>query len=361
MDLTRTTLDLVRIPSVTGQEGALCDFVEQWARTACPEARLTRQGSNLVLAPPPLGGRPVIGLFGHLDTVPPDPNQPLHVAEGRIYGCGASDMKAGLALMMAALSERARHACDLVAVFYDGEEGPEEGNGLRQLMDLVPPMDLALVLEPTNNQIEAGCMGGIHARVVVEGRRAHSARPWQGQNAVYRALPVLERLRDRPRRERVVEGLTFYEVMTVTMARTDNAANVVPDRFELNVNVRFAPGRTDRDALEELREVVGDLARVELRDASACGAVCLDHPLVQEWIRLRGLQVRPKQAWTDLARLTGRGIPAVNFGPGDPARAHQAVEWVEEAALREGHAHLSALLGEVCLSPQAGGLREAER
>lgn len=354
MDLTHLAFELVSIPSPTGREGPLADHVESWARRRCPDVPLLRQGNNLVLTPPRQGNRPVVGLFGHLDTVPPDPGQPLEISQGRIYGCGASDMKAGLALMMAALEERERHGCDLVAVFYDGEEGPDSGNGLRTLVDLLPPMDLAVVLEPTKNLVEAGCLGGLHARVIVEGRRAHSARPWQGQNAIYRALPLLERLRDLPRRARVVEGLTYYEVMSATMARTDNAANVVPDRFELNVNVRFAPGRTERDALEELRELVGDLARIEVRDASPSGAVCVDHPLVQAWIRSRGLQVQPKQAWTDLARLTGRGIPAVNFGPGDPARAHQAVEWVEEAALREGHQLLSALLGEVCREASKG-------
>ncbi len=345
-DLARRTLELVSIPSPTGQEGALCDYLERWAQGLGTPLR--RCGQNLLLAPPPRGDRPVIGLVGHLDTVPADPDQPLGAEGGRIHGCGASDMKAGLALMMAALEERDRHNCDLVVVFYAGEEGPDQGNGLREVMDLLPPMDLAVILEPTDNHIEAGCLGGLHARVVVEGRRAHSARPWQGQNAIYRALPLLERLRDQPRREKVVEGLTYYEVMSVTTAHTSNAANVVPDRFELNVNVRFAPGRSEDEAVEELRRLVGDLARVEVTDSCGAGSVCLDHPLVREWVRLRNLQIRPKQAFTDLARLTARGIPAINFGPGDPARAHQAVEWVEVSALREGQRLLTSLLRDVC-------------
>ncbi len=346
IDLARRTFELVSIPSPTGQEGALCDYLERWAQGL--GTPLQRWGQNLLLAPPPRGDRPVIGLFGHLDTVPADPEQPLSTEGGRIYGCGASDMKAGLALMMTALEERDRHCCDLVAVFYAGEEGPDQGNGLREVMDKLPRMDLAVILEPTDNGVEAGCLGGLHAKVAVEGRRAHSARPWQGQNAIYRAVPLLERLRDRPRREQVVEGLTYYEVMTVTTAHTCNAANVVPDRFEINVNVRFAPGRTEAEALEELRRLVGDLGKVEVTDSCASGAVCLDHPLVQEWVRLRHLEVRPKQAFTDLARLTARGIPAVNFGPGDPARAHQAVEWVEVSSLREGHRLLTSLLRDVC-------------
>ena len=346
MDLIRKTFELVSIPSPTGQEQALCDHVQGWACDLGLPAR--REGQNLILAQPARKDRPVIGLFGHLDTVPPSPEQPLKIEEGRIYGCGASDMKAGLALMMAAMEERDRQSCDLVVVFYAGEEGPDQGNGLREVLDLLPDLDLAVILEPTDNHVEAGCLGGIQARVVVEGRRAHSARPWQGQNAIYRALPLLERRRDRPRRKYVVDGLEFFEVMSATMAHTSNAANVVPDHFELNVNVRFGPGRTERDALEELRELVGDLGRIEVTDSCQSGAVCLDHPFLKEWIRLRNLELRPKQAFTDLARLTARGIPAINFGPGDPARAHQAVEWVEESAVREGYRLLNSLLRDVC-------------
>lgn len=345
MNLTRVTYDLVAIPSRTGEEETICNHVEDWARGLLEPGEIRRHGNNLLVAPARRKGRALIGLFGHLDTVPPHDGQPLEVKDGRVYGCGASDMKAGLTLMMAALEERSRHEVDLFAVFYDGEEGPEQTNGLRDLVHDLPEMDLAVVLEPTNNHIEAGCMGGLHARVIVEGIRAHSARPWQGQNAIYRALPVIERLRDRPRREVQVEGLTFYEVMTATMAATHNAANVVPDHFELNVNVRFAPGRTVRDALGELEELVGDLARLEVRDSAASGDVCVDHRRVQDWVQRCGLEIRPKQAWTDLARLTGRGIPAVNFGPGDPARAHQAVEWVEQEALEVGWRHLQVLLG----------------
>lgn len=353
MNLSEQTFKLVSIPSVTTNEGSLCDYLEKWLHTNLPGVPYSRHRNSLIVYPPQDSERPVIGLFGHVDTVPCDPNQPLEIRDGRIYGCGSSDMKGGLALILKALQEYEKHACNLVAVFYDREEGPDQDNGLRDIMEYIPPLDFALVLEPTNNSISAGCMGGVHARVIFEGRRAHSARPWQGQNAIYRALPVLAKLRDRPRCERIVSGLTFYDVMTVTMANTKNAANVVPDRFELNVNIRFAPGRTDKDALAELTDMVGDLASIEVRDVSAPGEVCIGHRLIQAWIEECALKVEPKQAWTDLARLTAQGIPAVNYGPGDPSRAHQAVEWIEEAALVEGYRLLSIFLDRICAKPPA--------
>lgn len=347
MPLAQRLLDLVSIPSPTGEEDALLAWLEAWARDRIGPAAVSRIGRNLVVRPPARPGRPLLGLFGHMDTVPAHPDQPLGRFEGRVWGCGASDMKAGLALMMAALEEHDRHGCDLYAVFYYGEEGPDAGNGLREVVPHLPELDLALVLEPTDNQLEAGCMGNLQITATVTGQRAHSARPWQGQSALYRALPLLARLRDLPRREVVVEGLSFYEVITPTTARTFNARNVVPDRLELNLNVRFAPGHTAEAALARLRELVGDGASLEVLDSAPAGAVCLSHQAVTGWRERCGLEARPKQAWTDLARLSALGIPSVHFSPGDPARAHQADEWVDEAALEEGWRRLRILLQEV--------------
>lgn len=348
MNLAQLTYDLVSIPSVTKQEAKICDYVEKWVRTTLPGVACSRHGNSLIVYPPQTGDKPVIGLFGHLDTVPQSDTQPVEIRDGKIYGCGASDMKGGLALMMAALERYESHACDLVAVFYDREEGPYEDNGLRELMDGMPPMDFALVLEPTNNVICGGCMGGMHVKVTFAGKRAHSARPWQGQNAIYRALPFLTKLRDRPRREQTVEGLTFYEVMTATMAHTANTGNLVPDKFEVNVNIRFCPENTDKAALADLANFVGDSATMEVTDVCASGKVCITDPIIQDWIDTCSLKVEPKQAWTDLARLTSEGIHCVNFGPGNPARAHQALEWIDESALNEGMRLLNIFLDQVC-------------
>ncbi len=354
MNLLQQTLELVQIPSPTRNEDAICNYLEQWTKQELGFP-CVRQRNSLVVYPPQQEGRLTIGLFGHIDTVPSDPNQPLEIQKGRLYGCGSSDMKGGCALIMNALKEYDSHACNLVAVFYDREEGPDIENGMRDLIDQLPPMDFALVLEPTNNCICAGCMGGLHATVTFEGKRAHSAHPWQGQNAIYRALPVLAKLRDKPRREVQVSGLTFYEVMSATMARTDNAPNIIPDKFTVNVNIRFAPGHTEVEALNELRNIVGDLATITVRDSCNPGDVYISHPLIQKWIDKCSISVEPKQAWTDLARLTAKGIPTVNFGPGDPARAHQATEWIEESALIKGRNLLFTFLREICLpdNPQA--------
>ena len=347
-NLLQQTLELVQIPSQTGFEEAICNYLEQWCKNELPGVPFVRQRNSLMVYPPQIEGRLTIGLIGHIDTVPSDPNQPLEIQKNRLYGCGSSDMKGGIALMMEATKEWEKLPCNLVGVFYDREEGPDQDNGMRSLIDKLPPMDFALVLEPTNNCIEAGCMGGVHATVTFEGKRAHSAHPWQGQNAIYRALPVLAKLRDRPRQEVTVDGLTFYEVITATMAHTENAANVVPDKFIVNVNMRFAPGHTDITAVNELTNIVGDLASIEIRDVCEAGKVCISNPLIQKWIDKCGLSVEPKQAWTDLARLTAKGIDAVNFGPGDPSRAHQAVEWIEEEALEKGRELLFTFLNDIC-------------
>ena len=170
-------------------------------------------------------------------------------------------------------------------------------------------------------------MGLLHATVRVRGTRAHSARPWQGENALYKAIPLLERLRDFGRREVRFGDLSFYEVMVATTAATYNSRNVVPDVFDINVNFRFAPGNTAERAEAELRALVGADAEVEVTDSAPAGDVHADHPLLVDWCRAEGLPVLPKQAWTDVARFTSHGIPAVNFGPGETSQAHQANEW----------------------------------
>lgn len=259
-------------------------------------------------------------------------------------------MKGGLAVMLELLARAEELSRNLIVVFYDKEEGPAVDNGLEPLFASghIPTMDLGVCLEPTDNRIQAGCVGGLHATVTFKGRRAHSARPWQGENAIYRAIGTLERLRDFGRREVQVGPLTFYEVMNATMASTANSRNVIPDAFMLNVNYRFAPGKALDVAAQELRDLVGGEAEVIIIDEAPSGEVCLDHPLLSDWRRIQEeagdpLETEAKQAWTDVARLTARGIPAVNFGPGETAQAHQANESVPVAYLEAGYAALRRL------------------
>lgn len=343
-DLVQTALDLVRIPSVTGHEEAICSHVEAWARQWVGDDEVRRVGNGLVLTPEARGGRPVVGLFGHLDTVIPSDDQPCEIQGDRLYGCGASDMKAGLAVMMGLVEQRAEWGCDLVAVFYDREEGPQAESGLIPILPLLPTLDLAVMLEPTANRLQLGCIGTLHARLAFRGRRAHSARPWEGDNAIDHALPLLERLRRRGRVEVRVDGLPFYEVMTATSMQTRNSLNVVPDELLVNVNYRFAPGRDEASARDEVLAMVAGEAEVEFRDVAMAGAVCREHPLVKQWLARCPMDVEPKQGWTDVARLTAHGVAAVNLGPGDPAQAHQAREWVAIPALDQGYERMSGLL-----------------
>jgi succinyl-diaminopimelate desuccinylase len=343
-DLIATTLELCKIPSVTGNEQAICDHVERWARGL--SGLVTERVSHSLIVRPgaPRAGQKLVGLFGHLDTVLPSSDQPYEVRDGKLYGCGASDMKAGLAVMMALLEQRERYGCDIAGIFYEREEGPHAENGLELLLDRLPAMDLAVMLEPTANRLQLGCVGSLNARVTFRGKRAHSARPWQGDNAIYHSIAFLEKLRDWGRRELIIDGLPFSEVINATQASTANSHNVIPDAFVLNVNYRFAPGRDRDSACAVVRDLVGSAADIDIRDIAPSGQVCRQHPLIEAWLGRCPLPVEPKQAWTDVARMTEHGVPAVNFGPGEPAQAHQAGEWVETAALDEGLRLLEALL-----------------
>lgn len=356
-ELAQETLKLCSIPSETGNEREIADYVEAFCREQAPDATIHRIGESVVCIPraEPLADRPWIALVGHLDTVKCAEEQPTEIRDGRVYGCGSSDMKAGVATMMSLLRQwKELDRINGVWLFYDKEEGPHAENGLGPVLEsgVIPPLDLAVVLEPTDRTLQLGCMGTMHATVTVHGKRAHSARPWHGENALYRAIPLIERFADLERREVTFGPLTFYEVIGVTRVWTENSANVVPDRVMLNVNVRFAPGRTGEDATRELREIVGDDAEISVRDIAPAGTVYLDDPLIEPWRRRSGLEVEPKQAWTDVARFTERDIPALNFGPGETAQAHQAGEWCSIDSLEFVYGHLHDFLANP--APEAG-------
>jgi succinyl-diaminopimelate desuccinylase len=252
-------------------------------------------------------------------------------------------MKGGVAVLMA-LAEglpRAARGCDLVLVLYAREEGPYLENELGDVLrapGALQDVSLAVCLEPTDNVLQLGCVGSIHATFTFEGRSAHSARPWQGENAIHRAGALLEALHRRPPREASSGGLLFREVASVTRIEGGRARNVVPDRCALNVNFRFAPDRTLEQAAAELTALgEGHGARVELTDLSPACPAFADHPLVRALVERTGIAAEPKQAWTDVARLAAHGIPAVNLGPGATSQAHQVGEWIEVAALERSY------------------------
>ena len=331
-------------PSVTGEEKELCDALE--ARISASRGWKTERISNNLAVrraqPDPSLERVV--LAGHLDTVPePEGGIEVRVEGERVYGRGASDMKAGDAVMLALLEtfpEESRF--EPMFVFYEREEGPYAENGLEAVFAGCPwvlDAGLALVPEPTSAALEVGCVGTSQVEVTFKGKSSHAARPWQGENALTKAGKFLTALHERPAEEVVVEGLPFYEVLTPTLARGGRAKNIVPDSFVVNVNYRFAPGK-DLDDVKRLFEgLLGDSATFEVADFAPSGPVNLENPLLRELIET-GLEVRPKQAWTDVARFSGRGVAAANFGPGLPSQAHREAEYAELPLLEECCAHL---------------------
>jgi succinyl-diaminopimelate desuccinylase len=263
-------------------------------------------------------------------------------------------MKAGLAVAMDLFEDRGLRSgpVQLQLVAYAGEEGPHEGNELAPVLDEMPELTdaaLGIVLEPTDLEVQLGCMGGLHARVQVPGRAAHSARPWQGRNAVTAAAPLLAELGRLQPRERTVDGLAFRDVVTVTQAWTENAHNVVPERFTINVNYRFAPDRSIAQAESELRAMIDRMAGVpvvvDVVDRAPPAPPNRAHPYVQALIAAADGRVTAKQAWTDVARLAALGVPALNYGPGLTSQAHQAGEHVPVDNLHHARAVLAEFLG----------------
>jgi succinyl-diaminopimelate desuccinylase len=348
--LLEALLFFLERPSVTGAEGRLCDDLQsRIART--PGWEVERFSNNLaVRRAEPDASRPKVLLAGHLDTVPePEGGLPVRVEGDLIYGRGASDMKSGDAVMLALLEDRAWRdgRAEPVFVFYEREEGPYAENGLEMVFEQCPwvlEVELALCLEPTAGALEVGCVGTAQVEVTFRGRASHSARPWQGENALTAAGGFLAALHERLAEEVVVGGLPFYEVLTPTMARGGRARNIVPNSFWINVNHRFAPGRGLDDVRRAFDALLGGGALYEVVDFAPSGPVNLDNPHLQELIGL-GLEVRPKQAWTDVARFAQRGLAAANFGPGLPAQAHQEAEHAQLGLLEECYGRLQAFLG----------------
>jgi succinyl-diaminopimelate desuccinylase len=339
-DLEKTLLALCEISSFTGEEGPACDHVERECVKVFGRDAVARAGHSLVVAPRVDGLSPVV-LAGHLDVVRTSHDGPTRIEGDKLYGPGAADMKSGLAVMLHLLDEmrtrRPRFAP--IFVFYEREEGPYTENRLGDLLDHFESLrraSFAVCLEPSSNVLQLGCMGSLHARVTFRGRTSHSARPWQGENAIHKAAGVLARLGARAPIDHHIDGLLYREVMSATMADGGRGRNVVPDAFTININVRFAPGRTVDDAEREVRKLVAGDADVEIIDRSPSALPHRSHALVADLMRAGVANVEPKQAWTDVARFAQFDVPAVNLGPGTQSQAHQRNEWTDRAALASG-------------------------
>ena len=340
-------LDLLAMPCVTGEEGPIAAWIEE--RYAGRGERV-RRAANSVVVGGTGDGRPVVLLVGHTDVVPPTPADIEGRREGeRLVGRGASDMKAGLAVAMDCFEDpQLRDAAyDVVLVAYAGEEGAHDGNELGPLLTAMPDLTkaaLAVVLEPTDLTVQLGCMGALHVEVTFPGRAAHSARPWQGENALTAAGEFLTELHHREPVDVTVDDLPYREVMTATGAWTSNARNVVPAAFTVNVNYRFAPDKTVEQAEQKVADTVQGRAAVEIVDRAPAGRPHRQDALVQQFIATVGATLEPKQAWTDVARFSEVGVPALNYGPGLTAQAHQAGEYVPEDNLHTARSAMAAFL-----------------
>ncbi len=332
-DPVALTAALVDVPSVSGDERALADAVEAALR-ALPHLEVRRCG-DAVLARTHLGRARRVLLAGHLDTVPVAGNLPSRRDGDLLHGCGTSDMKAGDAvfLHLAATLPEPRH--DLTLVFYDCEEVEAARNGLGRIERELPEWlaaDLALLGEPTDGLVEAGCQGTLRAEVVTRGRRAHSARSWLGDNAVHGAGEVLARLAAHTAREVDIDGCRYREGLQAVGIRGGVAGNIVPDECVVTVNFRFAPDRTVTAAERYVREVFDGFA-VTVTDASPGALPGLAAPAAREFLAATATTPRAKYGWTDVSRFAARGVPALNYGPGDPNLAHTREEHVDVRAI----------------------------
>jgi len=331
LDAAAVTAALVDVESVSGNEARLADLVEQALRQL--PLTVEREG-NVVLARTDRGRDRRVVLAGHLDTVPIADNVPSRLVDGVLHGCGTTDMKSGVAVML-----RVAHlvgtgalepGVDLTWVCYDCEEVEAARNGLGRLARTRPDAlagDLAVLLEPTDGVVEGGCQGTLRVAVRTSGVRAHSARSWLGANAIHAAAPVLGRLAAYEARVVQVDGLTYREGLNAVRIEGGVAGNVIPDECVITVNYRFAPDRSPADALAHVRDVFHD-AEVELTDCAPGARPGLGSPVAAEFVAAVGGAPRAKLGWTDVARFGELGIPALNFGPGDPNLAHKPEEHV---------------------------------
>lgn len=337
---------LVDVPSVSGAEGDLADLLEAALREQAPHLEVLRSGAA-VLARTNLGRERRVLLAGHIDTVPLADNLPSRREGDLLYGCGTSDMKAGDAVFahLAATLPAPRH--DLTLVFYDCEEIEAVRNGLgrieREHRDWLDA-DLAILGEPTNGAVEAGCQGTLKVEITLRGRRVHSARSWLGDNAVHAAGEVLRRLSDHRPRDVDIDGCVYREGLQAVGIRGGVAGNVVPDECVVLVNFRFAPDRSVEAAEAHVRELF-DGYDVRLTDLSPGALPGLAQPAAQEFLAATGTSASAKYGWTDVARFAALGIPALNYGPGDPNLAHTRDEHVRTGLITSATEALRAYLG----------------
>jgi succinyl-diaminopimelate desuccinylase len=347
-DAVALTEQLVNIESVSRNERAIADAVEI-ALAAYDHLTVTRHG-NTVVARTELGRGERVVIAGHLDTVPLNDNLPARYERrpdgDLLHGLGSCDMKGGDAVILRLAATLTAPSRDVTYLLYDAEEIEAEHNGLRLLSLRHPELmtaDFAILMEPSNAGVEAGCQGTLRVDVRTTGERAHSARSWRGVNAIHRAGEVLRRLEGYDARRPVIDGLEYHEGLNAVFVRGGVAGNVLPDECVVEVNYRFAPDRSEAEAEAFVREFFAGFD-VTLTDSAPGALPGLDLPAAKAFVEAVGGEVNPKFGWTDVARFSGLGIPAVNYGPGDPVLAHKQEEHVPVEQIERCEARLRAWL-----------------
>ena len=346
-DAVTLTQQLVDIESVSRNEQAIADAVEA-ALSPLEHLTVLRRG-NTVIARTELGLPERVVIAGHLDTVPLNDNLPSRLDEetGLLHGLGTCDMKGGDAVILRLAHTITAPDRDLTFILYEGEEIDAEFNGLMHLSQSDPELmtaDFAILMEPSNGVVEAGCQGTLRVEVRTTGERAHSARSWKGVNAIHKAAEILTRLNAYEARKPVIDGLEYHEGLNAVFVRGGVAGNVLPDECVVEVNFRFAPDRSEAEAEAFVREFF-DGFDVTLTDMAPGALPGLDRPAAKAFIEAVGGEVNPKFGWTDVARFTALGVPAVNFGPGDPMLAHKQEEYVPVEQIRSCERALTTWLG----------------
>ncbi|HEX4687033.1 MAG TPA: succinyl-diaminopimelate desuccinylase [Nocardioides sp.] len=344
-DVVTLCAQLVDMESVSRNEQGIADAAES-ALTALTHLDVVRRG-HTVVARTDLGRGERVVIAGHVDTVPFNDNLPSRNDGTALHGLGACDMKGGDAVILKLAATVREPVRDVTYVLYEGEEIDSEANGLGHLAGDRPELldaDFAILMEPSNGVVEAGCQGTMRIDVTTHGERAHSARAWKGVNAIHRAAPVLERLTAYAPRMPVIDGLTYHEGLNAVAISGGVAGNVLPDLCTVGINYRFAPDRSEAEAESYLRDLFEGYD-VQVTDSAPGALPGLDRPAAKEFVEAVGGVVNPKFGWTDVARFSALGVPAVNFGPGDPMLAHKQEEYVPLDQLRECERVLSSWLG----------------
>jgi succinyl-diaminopimelate desuccinylase len=344
-DAVSLTEALVDVESVSRHEQPLADAIEAALRRL-DHLEVTRLGNSLV-ARTHLGHGERVVIAGHLDTVPVHDNLPCRNDGTYLHGLGTCDMKGGVAVALTLAAGIPEPNRDVTYVFYDCEEIEAIHNGLRKIAEDRPDLieaDFAILMEPSDAVIEAGCQGTLRVEVRTRGERAHSARSWKGVNAIHRAAEVLRRLDEYDARRPVIDGLEYHEGLNAVLISGGVATNVLPDEAVVTVNYRFAPDRSEAEALDFVRAFF-DGYEITVTDSAPGARPGLDVPAAKAFVEAVGGEVNPKFGWTDVARFSGLGIPAVNFGPGDPSLAHKQEEHVPIAQIRHCAQTLHTWLG----------------